>query len=66
MTDRREAPTLDMASTSPSVALSHRLIDCYFAGGGRQLVKHQVDSFNDFITRKLEHIVEAFNSIDIR
>ena len=47
-------------------ALSRGLIDCYFGGrNGQQLVKHQIDSYNDFISRKLEQIIEGFNPIDI-
>jgi DNA-directed RNA polymerase II subunit RPB2 len=46
--------------------LSRGLIDCYFGGrNGQQLVKHQIDSYNDFISRKLEQIVEGFNPIDV-
>ena len=32
---------------------------------GFQLVKHQIESFNDFILRKLVNIIEGFNNIDI-
>lgn len=32
---------------------------------GYQLVKHQLESFNDFLLRKLEQIIDGFNSIDI-
>ena len=48
-------------------ALSMRLIDSYFGGSrkGSQLVKHQIDSFNDFVSRKLEQIIEGFNTIDV-
>ena len=46
--------------------LSRGLIDCYFSGrNGQHLVKHQIDSFNDFISRKLEQIIEGFNLIDV-
>ena len=49
--------------------LSSTLVDCYFGygsdTGGRQLVKHQLDSFNDFISAKLEQIIDGFNSVDI-
>lgn len=53
------------AAAAESARLSRTLVDSYFLGGGRQLVKHQLDSFNDFLTRKLEQIVEAFNPVDI-
>ena len=53
------------ASTAAD-ALSRGLIDCYFAGrNGQQLVKHQIDSYNDFVSRKLDHIIDGFNPIDI-
>jgi DNA-directed RNA polymerase beta subunit/intein/homing endonuclease len=43
------------------------LIDCYFANNkGHQLVKHQLESFNDFILRKLDQIIDGFNSIEIQ
>lgn len=47
--------------------LSSGLIDCYFGGqrSGAQLVKHQLDSFNDFVARKLEQIIEGFNPVDV-
>lgn len=47
--------------------LSAGLIDCYFGGrrSGNQLVKHQLDSFNDFVSRKLEQIIEGFNTVDV-
>lgn len=32
---------------------------------GRQLVNHLIDSFNDFIMCKLEHIIEGFNPVDL-
>ena len=42
------------------------LIDCYFGDQkGYQLVKHQVDSFNDFAASKLEQIIDGFNPIDM-
>jgi len=55
--------------TTYSNTLSRALIDCYFGygaeSGGKQLVKHQVDSFNDFVTYKLGQIMDGFNSVDI-
>jgi DNA-directed RNA polymerase II subunit RPB2 len=43
------------------------VIDCYFGSDnkGQQLVKHQLDSYNDFISRKLEQIIDGFNPIDL-
>lgn len=32
---------------------------------GSQLVKHQIESFNDFVLRKIEQIIEGFNPIEI-
>ena len=38
--------------------LASAMIDCYFGGArrGSQLVKHQIDSYNDFVSRKLEQV----------
>lgn len=49
-----------------SMRLDRALIDCYASeGNGVHLVKHQLDSFNDFICKKIEEIIVGFNSIDI-
>lgn len=32
---------------------------------GYQLVKHQIESFNDFLLRKLEQIIDGFNTIEV-
>lgn len=32
---------------------------------GYQLVKHQIESFNDFVLRKLDQIIEGFNIIEV-
>ena len=46
--------------------ISRGLTNCYFSGrNSQQLVKHQIDSYNDFASRKLEQIVDGFNPIDI-
>lgn len=37
----------------------------YKINKGYQLVKHQLESFNDFILRKLDQIIEGFNNIEI-
>ena len=29
------------------------------------MVKHQIDSYNDFVMRKMEHIIEGFNTVEI-
>lgn len=39
--------------------------DYFEVGGGVHLVKHLIDSFNDFVLVKLEQIVEGFNPIEI-
>ena len=41
------------------------LVDKYFENKGHVLVKHLIDSYNDFILRKLDDIINGFNSIDI-
>lgn len=45
-----------------------RLLDAYFLSGGNttapvQLVKHQIDSFNEFLENKIEQIIQGFNPI---
>lgn len=37
----------------------------YKPSKGYQLVKHQLESFNDFILRKIEQIIDGFNPIEI-
>jgi DNA-directed RNA polymerase II subunit RPB2 len=42
------------------------IIEKYFKyNKGYQLVKHQIESFNDFLLTKLEQIIDGFNPIDI-
>jgi DNA-directed RNA polymerase II subunit RPB2 len=42
------------------------VVDSYFrVNKGYQLVKHQIESFNDFVLRKLDQIIEGFNTIEI-
>lgn len=42
------------------------MIDKFFKfNKGYQLVKHQLETFNDFLLNKLEQIIEGFNPIDI-
>lgn len=42
------------------------VVDSYFrVNKGYQLVKHQLESFNDFILRKIEQIIDGFNTIEI-
>jgi DNA-directed RNA polymerase beta subunit len=43
------------------------IIDKYFGPNkGYQLTKHLIDSFNDFVLRKLDDIIEGFNPIEIQ
>eukprot|EP00960_Hanusia_phi_P053857 762478-Hanusia_phi.AAC.8 len=47
-----------------------KVLDTYFQKGGNisscnQLVKHQIDSFNDFLDIKLEQIITGFNPIKV-
>lgn len=47
-------------------ASTEDMIDKYFKyNKGSQLVKHQIESFNDFILHKLEQIIDGFNSIEV-
>ncbi len=42
------------------------VVDSFFkVNKGYQLVKHQLESFNDFVLRKLDQIIDGFNNIDI-
>lgn len=42
------------------------IINCYFENKGYQLVKHQLESFNDFALRKIEQIIDGFNPIEVQ
>jgi DNA-directed RNA polymerase II subunit RPB2 len=45
---------------------SWKVIDEYFKPNkGSQLIKHQIESFNDFVLRKVGQIIEGFNPIEI-
>ena len=47
--------------------ISWSIIKDYFQGGsGNQLIKHQIESYNDFLLRKLDQIIRGFNSIEIQ
>ena len=42
------------------------VVDEYFKPNkGYQLVKHQIESFNDFVLRKINQIIDGFNPIEI-
>ena len=46
------------------------ILDAYFSSGGNitashQLVRHQIESYNDFIETKLRKIVTGYNPIKI-
>lgn len=46
--------------------LSWEVIDKYFKyNKGYQLVKHQLESFNDFLLNKLDQIIDGFNPIEL-
>ena len=57
----------DLIPNSELATSIRSVIDCYFGSDnkGQQLVKHQLDSYNDFISRKLEQIIDGFNPIDL-
>jgi DNA-directed RNA polymerase beta subunit len=43
-----------------------KLVESYFnENKGQQLVKHLIDSYNDFVLRKIDNILEGFNPIEI-
>jgi DNA-directed RNA polymerase beta subunit len=56
-----------METTNHSFELkTWKIIDNYFKfNKGHQLIKHQLETYNDFILRRLEYIIEGFNTIDI-
>ena len=46
--------------------LTWNVIEKFFTmNKGQQIVKHQLESFNDFVLKKLDQIVEGFNPIEI-
>ena len=60
-------------STSESMSqqsfdnFSWNVIDKFFEyNKGYQLVKHQIESYNDFILRKLDQILDGFNPIEVQ
>lgn len=58
-----EADEIEPGTYGP---VGRAVIDCYFGGQkGHQLVKHQLDSYNDFVASKLEQIIDGFNPIDM-
>lgn len=43
------------------------MVERYFTENkGYQLVKHLLDSYNDFVVQKMEHVIEGFNPIEVR
>jgi DNA-directed RNA polymerase II subunit RPB2 len=43
-----------------------RFLNDYFKGDDAYtIVKHQIDSYNDFVLRKMDQIIEGFNPIDL-
>ena len=46
--------------------LTWTVVDKYFAhNGAKQLVKHQIDSYDDFVLKKIEQIIAGFNTIEV-
>ena len=61
--------TIDSDIVPPSIFEDSQwdIVNEYFTPNkGYQLVKHQIESFNDFILRKVEQIIDGFNPIDIK
>ncbi len=57
---------MDTFDSSSFDNASWEIIEKYFrVNKGYHLVKHQIESFNDFILRKLTNVIDGFNSIDI-
>ena len=43
-----------------------RMLETYFSHNHEhQLVKHLIDSFNDFISKRIEQIMDGFNPIEV-
>lgn len=58
--------TINEISKSELFDLTWKLVDTYFKGDkGYQLVKHLIDSYNDFVLTKIDNIIEGFNPIEI-
>jgi len=49
-----------------SAEIGHKLIDAYFSSDmdGAQLVKHQTQSYDDFISSKIESVIECLNPVE--
>lgn len=44
-----------------------KLINGHFTSNkGYQLVKHLLDSYNDFVIQKIEHVIEGFNPVEVK
>jgi len=57
---------MDPLSKEEFETYTWKVVDSYYrVNKGYQLVKHQLESFNDFVLRKLEQIIEGFNKIEI-
>lgn len=69
MTVHESMEHISEMSTPTSAGLgtvAWQIVESYFrSSSGHQLVKHLIDSFDDFILRKLEQIVDGFNPIEI-
>jgi len=58
--------TMDLITDKQYDTLSWELVDKLFKyNKGYQLVKHQLETFNDFLLNKLDQIIEGFNPIEI-
>jgi DNA-directed RNA polymerase II subunit RPB2 len=52
-------------SDATTRALQWAVVDAYFAQSDTQLVKHQLNSFDEFIAQRMESILCSFNPIEI-
>jgi DNA-directed RNA polymerase II subunit RPB2 len=56
----------DLLTKSEYYETTWKLLDCYFTEkNGYQLVKHLIDSYNDFVFRKIDDILQGFNPIEV-
>ena len=58
--------TCDDINQSEFNKYTWKIIELMFnENNGKQMVKHQLQSFNDFILNKIEQIISGFNKIEI-
>lgn len=54
-----------MASSSQLDSMIWSAVDAYFSQDKNQLIRHQIDSYDDFVMNKIDQITRGFNPIEI-